>query len=320
MTDDMKLPIDLGLAITTFNRANLLGPMVDYINSNGHKFEEICILDNGSTDGTYQYLRESISLFNCNLYRVEVNLGPSEGFSNAISYISERSRYILLIDDDCIPDVDALDKICSYILENDADVVCGSLISFNTGTYDPIHRGYLDNSPLSINITKPIEKHINSLIDASSINGMVIKKETYYKVGGIRSDFFYNYEDIDLSLRLSSFKGIHYLPSARFVHLEFRTTHEDLSVDRALERSARMIFNRRNLMWVAKDVKKFMMLYSLLYAVLLIKDIALELENKDNLKIRIGHRLLGFIHGLFPKRNSTAILKEIYLTHAASRL
>jgi GT2 family glycosyltransferase len=310
--------IKIGLAFSTFNRASLLEPMIEYLNQNRSYFEEISIVDNGSVDNTFEILSKKIFHEKLKIEKFDINEGPSIGFSKAISNVSKNCTHILLIDDDCIPESDALEIIKSYISSTGAKIVCGGLISRTTNTYDPAHRGMINSNPFSRYLTRPIAKHIDSFIDVSSFNGIIFSYDIYDLVGGINNDFFYNFEDIDLSYRMSRKFPIHYLPSAKFLHLEYRVNYEEKNGDRFLERSARLIFNRRNQMWLAKSIKKYYFLHVFLYFILNIQDVYVELHSNQKLVTRLKHRALAFWHGVFHPTNSTEILKNIYLSYAAN--
>lgn len=80
---------------------------------------ELVIVDNGSTDGSYEYVREVARELpiDIKLVRLEHNLGFTGG--NNIGYIkaSSDSEYIALINNDAIPTPDSLGKLISPMIQ-----------------------------------------------------------------------------------------------------------------------------------------------------------------------------------------------------------
>lgn len=304
----------LSVVICTFNREDLLNPLIDYLNKFSYEYEKICIVDNGSKDNTYKSLINKLNAFGNKKYdilRLEENIGPSAGYDLGISRVLNFSEFVLLLDDDCIPDNDAL-KILRENFDDSNRSYCGGLISNKTKTFDPAHRGNINRNPFNRRISTAIIDHRLQYITSSSLNGIVFPARAYTLVKGIDVEYYYNYEDIDFSNKLSKLGGLLYVPEARFIHMEYRTTVEDKSLDRDIEGSARLIFNRRNLFWIARKVKVFSIIFIIPYVMILFKDIFDAFLSMRNVRKKIIHRLIGFWHGINSQKNSNVIIAAIY--------
>jgi GT2 family glycosyltransferase len=304
----------LSVVICTFNRENLLKPLVDYLNKFYDTFEKICIVDNGSRDNTYQTL---IDKLNSNvkskliIVKLDENIGPSAGYDLGVSKLLNYSKYILLLDDDCIPENDAI-KILKEKFDDSNRSYCGGLISINSGDFDPAHRGNINRNPFNRKISTPLIEHKLQNITSCSLNGLVFPSVIYSVVNGIDTKYYYNYEDIDFSYKISKTGGLLYVPEARFIHMEFRTTVEDKLLDRDIEASSRLIFNRRNLFWIGRKVKKISILFIIPYLMVLIKDIFDVIKSRRNIKKKFRHRIIGFWYGINKNYNSNHIISKIY--------
>ena len=91
-------------SIVTHNRLNLLKKSISSLQNQTRKLDEILIVNNGSTDGTLEYL---------NLYKYQsinqVNSGSAGGWYSAIEYaIKNEFDAVWLMDDDGYANHDSL--------------------------------------------------------------------------------------------------------------------------------------------------------------------------------------------------------------------
>src|SRR5574344_1347094 len=103
----------LGVVITTYNRINLLKACREACINQTYKFEKIIIVNNASTDNTFEYL-EDLNKKNKNILIInsEKNLGGAGGFYLGLkNAIKEDIDYILIIDDDAILNQDYNERI-----------------------------------------------------------------------------------------------------------------------------------------------------------------------------------------------------------------
>lgn len=89
----------ISVIIPSFNRKDLIDRAIESILKQNYKEFEILIIDDGSTDGTYEYLNEKyINNKNIKIYKNEKNSGA--GFSRKSGYKKSNGKYIIFMDDD----------------------------------------------------------------------------------------------------------------------------------------------------------------------------------------------------------------------------
>lgn len=104
----------IATVIVTYNRKELLLECVRAVLDQTQKVDEILLIDNNSTDGTYEYLFEHKILEHENVtyIRLEKNIGGSGGFYEGMKIAREKKYdWVWVMDDDTIPHNDCLEKL-----------------------------------------------------------------------------------------------------------------------------------------------------------------------------------------------------------------
>lgn len=101
----------IAAVILTYNRKDLLNQCLDAVKSQTRPCDEIIIIDNASTDGTEQMLRQ-LAMSNVTVHRLSENIGASGGFNAGfrLAYQSGADQ-VWMMDDDVIPAEDALEQL-----------------------------------------------------------------------------------------------------------------------------------------------------------------------------------------------------------------
>lgn len=89
------------------NRLEYTTQVINAVKNTVHSPYEHIIIDNGSTDGTQEWFRWmhiNTNWFPAVKYvRCEVNLGDWGGMVAGLSFISDKSKYVVQLDNDIIP-------------------------------------------------------------------------------------------------------------------------------------------------------------------------------------------------------------------------
>jgi GT2 family glycosyltransferase len=200
---------------------------------------EIIIVDNASDDGSVELILEKFP--SIKLIANTENLGFGKANNQALE-IAE-GKYLLLINPDTIVSEDTLDKMIRFFQDNSEAGLTGCKILNPDGTLQLACRrsfpgpwtsfckvtGLSNLFPKSklfarYNLTYLDEDQTHE-VDAISGSFMMIKKETYDKVGGFDEEFFMYGEDLDLCYRIqqAGFK-VYYVHTTQIIHYKGEST------------------------------------------------------------------------------------------------
>jgi glycosyltransferase involved in cell wall biosynthesis len=113
----------------TYNRADLVGKMLDAIADQTIEGVEVIVADDGSTDGTRDRLTaRGVHLIEC------THGGPSQA-RNA-GWREARAPIVAFTDDDCVPDPGWLEALIAPIESGEADIVQGRTLPQDDGVGD----------------------------------------------------------------------------------------------------------------------------------------------------------------------------------------
>ena len=93
--------------VVTFNRKKLLSKCINSIKTQTYPCD-VLVINNNSSDNTTEYLIEN----KINHVNLKKNLGGAGGFNVGIKTAIEKGyEYVWVMDDDCIPKDDSLEKL-----------------------------------------------------------------------------------------------------------------------------------------------------------------------------------------------------------------
>ncbi len=209
--------------VVTFNRRSLLEKCIARLRDE-KLLGGIVVVDNGSTDGTSEWLHEQDGL---SIIR-QSNTGGSGGFHTGIlKAIKMEADWIWCMDDDVFPDPDCLTQMLKYANVPNIGILCPRRIQngkifvneckrinlFNPFT--SLHQGRLKGTE-----EKPVD------IEGMVFEGPLINRRTTDLIGLPNADLFIFYDDTDYSYR-TTLQGLRvlYIPNA-IMRKEKFFTHE----------------------------------------------------------------------------------------------
>lgn len=240
--------MELSIIVLTYNAKEItlkmfpaLKKSVAYFEKNTNKQAEILVIDNASTDGILEEIKERFSDF-VKIVPNDKNLGFAKGNNLAVSQISKNSKYVLFLNPDVILDEDTILKTYEYALvqENLGLVTCNLLLPNNEIDID-CHRSFPTIWNAFCYFTK-LEKLFGKIlpslfgryhmlwenfsepheIDACLGAFMLIDRKVGDKVSWWSEDYFLNGEDIDLcyKIKVLNQKRILFYPLAKAYHFK----------------------------------------------------------------------------------------------------
>jgi len=198
---------------------------------------EIIVVDNLSTDGTCQLIKDKFS--EIKLIANKKNLGFAK--ANNLGVNKAKGEFILILNPDTIVAEDTFTNCLNYIKTLKKFGALGVKLIDGSGNFLPESKRNIP-TPLSVlskilgihskkytyyaqHIKKDETGKVAVLVGAF----MLLKRDTYLKVGGFDSDYFMYGEDIDLSYKLLK-KGYqnYYMGSSPIIHFKGESTRKDV--------------------------------------------------------------------------------------------
>lgn len=166
--------------VVTYNRKNWLLKNIEALLAQSRKLDEIIIVDNASTDGTYEFVKGLVDSNKCiKYYTLPENTGGSGGFSWGVEKAYEHGAdYIWGMDDDAIPMPDALERL----------IEVSSKMDKPTALWSNCDKSIFEDDVLEV--------------ETWMFVGFYLPREIISDVGFPRADFFIYWDDHEYALRI----------------------------------------------------------------------------------------------------------------------
>lgn len=229
MEDNLEYPT-VKVLILSYNGKDLLEDSISSYLANTYSNFEIIVIDNGSVDGTYEYVARNFP--DVKIIRTEKNLGYSGGFNLGLNYafIKINADYVLVTNNDVKADKNVIKELVKVAKTEDRiGFVTGKVYYYDkpnilqtVGKYeDPIrwngnHIGHreIDNGQYDIIQERAFADDVFTLVSA----------RLYNDVGGYDENFFLQSEEFEWQARAKKFGyKIMYTPHAKIWHKESMT-------------------------------------------------------------------------------------------------
>jgi glycosyltransferase involved in cell wall biosynthesis len=180
----------MSVIIPNYNGSQTIGTCLESVFAINDEDREVIVVDDCSEDGSLDIIRR----YPCRLIQLEKHAGASAA-RNA-GALNSRGDVLFFIDADCLLQENAPSIIRKYLHEHSAEVVMGG--TYTPTPYDP---GFF--SAFQSAFIHYFETKLSDAPDYLATHALVIRAETFRKMGGFREDFLPILEDVDFSHRLS---------------------------------------------------------------------------------------------------------------------
>lgn len=195
--------VSVSIIIPTFNRKNDLIKCLGSILKQTYNNFETIIIDNGSTDGTLEYLKKFKEI---RVIKNFANLGASAARNQAI--IKARGDYIWFLDSDA----EAKGKYCLYnmvkILKENPNLgqIGGEIVLFNNKYNVRVSNSNRNQDGVFIYADSVRMREV----DYVATSNCFMRKSLLFDIGGFDPYYFYGYEDNDIGfqVRMRGYKNI----------------------------------------------------------------------------------------------------------------
>lgn len=208
-------------AIVTYNRKQLLLAAIDAVLAQTHPVERLFVVDNASSDGTPELLRERglLDRDDVELVRLPDNRGGAGGFAKAVEVArAYDADWIWLQDDDAEPRPDAIAALLGSSPAQDPGTaaVCAKVV-LPDGRTDANQRGHFRRRLLPLAEDQYRPGHFPAL-DFLSFVGSLVRTDVARRIGLPRADFFVWGDDVEYSFRLKREGAIRLVSESVVLH------------------------------------------------------------------------------------------------------
>lgn len=237
--------------VVTYNRKVLLKEAINALLNQKYKNFKVLVIDNASTDGTKEYIKEELKNKNVIYENTGSNLGGAGGFNFGMKKAYEIGcDYMWLMDDDCIVQKDSLTKLfeAEEILNDDYGFLSSKVL-------------WTDNSICNMNKQKYTRdyKKDKTLYEAglyktyhASFVSFFIKTKVVEDVGLPIKDFFIWGDDVEYSNRINKKYNNYVVDDSIVIHKTKTNVGSNIAID-IPERLGRYNYAYRNECVVARE-------------------------------------------------------------------
>ena len=212
--------------VVTFNRLALLKECIAGLRRQTTPLQEIVVVNNGSADGTGEWLAQQQGL----TVITQANLGGAGGQHTGIGVAMEgKADWIWLMDDDAEPYPDALEKALPF-LDGDSVAAAACSVIDKEGKLQLVHRGHFDYRRLTTDFgccpTPEGDYGKRSVaVGYATFVGIIVNSRAIARIGLPKKEFFLHFDDIEYSLRLQEYGPIVLVPESKILHKENASNH-----------------------------------------------------------------------------------------------
>ncbi len=276
--------------IVTYNRKLLLSQCLESLMKQSRVLDAIFLIDNASSDGTPEMLtkkgyienfpveknsdyfeKESMieNSFNqgeTKFYyiRMKENTGGAGGFHEGVKRAYEMGYdWLWLMDDDTVPEGDALERLCDYCTEKNVSALA-CVVKADDSEIQLLHRGYFNFKNVFPLIQEPLaadtySKQGSIEIDFASFVGVLIRSSAINEAGFPKKEFFSQHDDLEYFMRLKKVGKVLLITNSIVIHKE-QTNSSRINKKILWRKSPRIPYDRlwvlfyfhRNLIWLGK--------------------------------------------------------------------
>lgn len=248
----------VSVIIPTFNGHKLLKICLPSLTKQTFKNFEVIIVDNGSDDGSQDYIRRFFPETHV------IQLNKNLGFAKAVNYGIKKSKgkYLMLLNNDTEVDERCIEYLVKAANEHpEVGFISAKILNFYKRNIIDNAGDYLDS--VGHLLTRGLGERdgskfkVGCYIFLATGSGCLIKKEVFRKIGLFDEDFFFYMEDADFFFRaqLASFKGW-FEPKAKIYHMRMATSSQ------VLPNKGSQVFKNMTEM-IIKDFPKALLLHKL---------------------------------------------------------
>lgn len=223
--------ISMKVSVVTpnYNGKDFLYAYFESLNKNSNEIGEVIIVDNGSRDGSQEFIRNYREKVDFPIVLIEnsQNLGFAEAVNQGIS--KARYDYIFSLNNDTVVEKSAILELLNLLnTEERIFSVSSKMVQFNNP--ELIDDAGDDYTLLAYTKKRGNNQNLNNFIEVSEVfsscaGAALYRKDLLEELDGFDSEFFAYMEDVDLGYRarINGYKNL-FCPNAIVYHIGSATT------------------------------------------------------------------------------------------------
>ena len=216
--------------VVTYNRKELLTRSIESILAQKDIECDILIIDNASTDGTRDYILPYIRDGKIQYYNTGKNIGGAGGFHYGMKQAMKTGyKYLWIMDDDTIPEKDALKELMSAdrVLDGKYGFL-SSAVLWKNGQFCKMNR-----QKITKNVYEKVHLLKESLLPVyqATFVSLLFRRETVAVCGLPIKEFFIWGDDVEYTHRLSRGKDCYLVGKSQVVHYTANNVGSSIAED-----------------------------------------------------------------------------------------
>jgi GT2 family glycosyltransferase len=222
--ENHEAPAKVAALVVTFNRKILLLDCLTALLGQTRPVNRIFLVDNASTDGTFELLAEKGYLENPRIqYRkLPVNEGGAGGFHEGAKWAYEEGYdWLWLMDDDSKPMPDALEELSRHFGDHTAIALVPAIEASDGTRINRCDKFHFSKWRI-VHKTLQVDFSGVASVDTATFVGLLVRSSVVKRAGFPAKKFFIYGDDTEYCLRLRKYGSILLISSSRIVHQEAR--------------------------------------------------------------------------------------------------
>ncbi len=255
----------IAIVIVTYNRLLLLKEVVSALRIQSYMDKQLIVVNNGSTDGTSQWLKEQPDLIVIN----QANVGGAGGFYTGLKFVSEHLeyQYCWIMDDDVVCQQDALEKLLiAYNSAKNVGFVCSLVYGEEN---EPMNVPGVDTRPSSNGYPDTfvhLKEYGMVKVEYATFVSLLLKTDIIRDVGLPIKEFYIWGDDIEYTLRISRKYNCYLVGQSVVIHKRKVSKKLSLKNEQDKSRIDNFYYAYRNSLYIAKRYYSFMGYMKLLWS------------------------------------------------------
>ena len=194
---------NIAAVVVTFNRLNLLKKCIDGIRNQSYKYFDVIIVNNGSSDGTEEWLNSQKGIFLIN----QENKGGAGGFYTGMKAAYNAGyEWVWLMDDDGVPGKSQLQMLVEGCHKH--NVKFANALVCNKDKPEELAFELYDEGKLIKNVSEATMKE--TIDSINPFNGTIIHRDVIQKIGFVKREMFIWGDETEYNqrARINGFKRV----------------------------------------------------------------------------------------------------------------